>query len=193
MRKIYLFNFLIIILVGFYFSACNSSQTGSTKPSLKDTTAVFPTDSFAFYENILVKDSLNNELRLVLATNYYVEKQFGKAVDHLLTIYRFDEKNLEALITLGNIYYDTEQNEKAIAFYEKALLIDNKNVNVRCDMATCYLNLKKTEQALSLLKKNIEIEYNHAQSHHNLSVIYKELGKSIEAAEEMKIYNKLSK
>ena len=188
--------FLIIAPLIFSLFACNSNKPIESSSPIKDLTTnkdAFPQDSFAYYEKALSEDSLNIDLRIAIATNYYSKKQFEKAIDHLLIVYRIDSKNVDAIITLGNIYYDSEQNEKAIEYYEKALLIDNKNVNVRCDLATCYLNIKNPEKARILLKKNIEIDFNHAQSHHNLSVVYSQLGKTKEAEDEMKIFNSLNK
>lgn len=184
------------LLMTFFFSACNSNQqtekNNQNKGSIGNTDA-FSADSFAFYENILINDSLNTELRTALASNYYADKNFKKAINHLLIVCQIDDKNIESFILLGNIYYDVEQNENAIEYYEKALALDDKNVDVRCDLATCYLNIEKPEQACALLKQNIAIDNNHAQSHHNLSVVYTQLGKAKEAEDEMKIYNNLVK
>jgi tetratricopeptide (TPR) repeat protein len=187
--RVIFFTLLSSVIV-FSFLSCNSNTSLKVE---KNTIDDFPVDSFAFYENALVSDSLNVDLRFALANNYYVKEQFEKAISHLLIICQIDNRNEAALITLGNIYYDTEQFEKAIEYYEKALVLDDKNVNVRCDMATCYLNIKKPEKALVLLKKNIEMDHNHAQSHFNLSVVYKALGKTKEAEEELAISNKFSK
>ena len=178
------------------FPSCHTNKqdgSKSQKNEIKENTDAFANDSTAFYENILSKDSLNIELRLALATNYYAERNFDKAIYHLLIVYNIDNNNIEALINLGNVYYDWGQNEKAIEFYEKALVLDTKNVNVRCDLATCYLNIKDPEKALSLLKKNLGQDKNHVQTHHNLAVVYKELGKTKEAEEEINIYNNLNK
>jgi len=153
----------------------------------------FTTDSFAYYESILKKDSLNISLRLALATNYYVDKKYDKTLENLRIVYRIDNKNIQALTGLGNVYYDTEDYLNAVKYYEMELKLDPNNVDVRCDLATCYLNLKKPEVSLSLLKKNISINPGHAQSHHNLSVVYNQLGKTKEAAEEMSVFNSLSK
>jgi len=189
------FNLIILFLI-ITVSSCRSDiQKTSANPD-KDSTnvsEVFTTDSFMFYENILENDSLNTNLHLALATNYYTEKQFDKAIEHLIFVCRIDETNAEAFITLGNIYYDTEKNEQAITAYEKALTLDGKNVDVRCDLATSYLNIKNTEKSIQLLKYNINIAPEHAQSHHNLSVIYSQIGKAKEAETELKIFNKLSR
>lgn len=186
----------IVICLIIAFSACNSNkQDPSVRPGrgLNDSSDAFTADSFAYYENVLIKDSSNTALRIALATNYYAGKQFDKAIGHLLKVYRNNSKNMEVLITLGNVYYDAEQYKEAVNFYEKALSLDNKNTNVRCDLATCYLNLKNPDKACTLLKTNIEMDHNHAQSHHNLSVVYNQLGKTKEAEEEMNIFNKLTR
>jgi tetratricopeptide (TPR) repeat protein len=190
------YGILGVVTLLFVFAACDQNKPvvpeGMNNVQNTGTTA-FPQDSFAYYENILVKDSMNVELRMALATNYYSERLFEKAIDHLLKVVRIDSKNKEALTTLGNVYYDAGQNENAVIYYEKLLALDNKNVNVRCDLATCYLNLKQPEKSLSLLKKNLEIDPNHAQSHHNLSVVYGQLGRTKEAEEQMKVFNSLKK
>jgi len=187
---------LFIALSIVSFTSCNSNKQDNSKNKNSQATEMddkSSNDSTAFYEEILAKDSLNTDLRLTLATNYYAERKFDEAIYHLIIVCKIDDKNLEAFIMLGNVYYDTDQNENAIEFYEHALDLDNKNVNVRCDLATCYLKIKKPEVALDLLKKNLSIDKNHAQTHHNLSVVYKELGKFNEAEEELMIFNKLSK
>ena len=164
-----------------------TSQTNNSKPN------TFTTDSFAYYESALQKDSLNVPLRLALANNYYVDKKFDKTIENLLVVYRIDSKNLQALTGLGNVYYDSEDYASAVKYYEKELVLDPNNVNVRCDLATCYLNMKKPQVSLSLLKKNLTINPNHAQSHHNLSIVYTQLGKTKEADAEMAVFNSLSK
>jgi tetratricopeptide (TPR) repeat protein len=191
----YLPGLIIIICLFLSFSSCHNNRNNTPANSAKglnDSTDAFTADSFAYYENALAADSFNSALRMALATNYYAEKQYNKAIEHLLKVFRNNKNNPEVIITLGNVYYDSDQYEKAIVFYEKVLVTDSKNVNVRCDLATCYLNIKKPEKACTLLKKNIEIDSDHAQSHHNLSVVYSQLGKTREAEEEMKLFNKLS-
>jgi tetratricopeptide (TPR) repeat protein len=181
----------------FILFSCNYSRRNVTE-EVKKTDSVasknlFSADSFAYYESNLAKDSLNVELRLALANNYYVEKRYDKALGHLLILYGMDSKNLKILTGLGNVYYDTEDYNNAVKYYEKELSLDPNNVDVRCDLATCYLNMKKPEISLGLLKKNIKINPKHIQSHHNLAVVYGQLGKSKEAEEEMAIYNSLTK
>jgi Tfp pilus assembly protein PilF len=187
--------FLIALTV--IFVACNQNRPVVPEKVVANNPnqmgAGFSSDSFAYYENELAKDSLNIDLRLALATNYYAERLFEKATDHLLRVIRQDPKNMEALVTLGNVYYDAGQDANAVKYYEKALQLEPKNVNVRCDLATCYLNMKQPEKSLTLLKKNLEIDPNHAQSHHNLSVVYEQLGKTKEAEEQMKVFNSLKK
>ncbi len=194
MHKKTLFGLFIITSLIITISGCKyeiQKDAVNQDKDLSVSAEIFPTDSFAFYENILLKDSLNTELHLAIASNYYAEKQFDKAIEHLISVCRIDNKNTEAFITLGNVYYDTEHYEKAVQYYEKALLLDPNNVNVRCDQATCYLNIQNIEMAFKLLKKNIEIAPDHAQSHHNLSVVYSQMGKSKEAEEELQIFNRL--
>lgn len=178
-------------MFGISFFACNSSVKKETNQT-DESNLTAATDSFAIYEDMLVKDSANIQLRTKLAIEYYAAKKYSKAISHFTTIYNYDNKNLKALTNLGNLYYDTEDYDKAIEFYKKALAIDNTNTNARCDMATCYLNIKEPKTALALLKENIKMDYNHKQSHHNLAVVYSELGMTKEADEETAIFNKLS-
>ncbi len=184
---------LVCLALLLSFSACNNDEKKVVETPKLEAADVFPADSFAFYENVLAKDSLNTQLHLALATNYYAEKQFDKAIEHLTKVCSLEKENLEAIIILGNVFYDATQYENAIVYYEKALVLDAKDLNVRCDLATCYLNIKKTDKAFALLKKNLEMDSKHAQSHHNLSVVYKEMGKTKESDEEMKIFNSLNK
>ena len=177
-------------------AGCNYSRHMAPEESQTETVSdanAFTADSFAFYENILRTDSVNVPLQMALASNYYADRKFNEAIDHLLKVYGIDNKNLEMLVMLGNVYYDAGLYDNAVIYYEKALVLDNSNVNVRCDLATCYLNLKKPEISEALLKKNLSIAPNHPQTHHNLSVVYSQMGRDKEAEEQMKVFNALVK
>lgn len=175
-------------------SSCNNSElkvSGSQNSNEESKQMIIPAismDNPVALESALETDSMNTEIRLRLAAQYYTSKNFDKALYHYLLVNRIDKKNLAALFNLGNVYYDTQQDELAIKYYENYLELDKSNSNVRCDLATCYLNLNNTNKAISLLRENIKINYNHPQSHYNLSVILKKVGKNAEAEEEMKIY-----
>ena len=142
------------------------------------------------YETALITDSLNTDIRLKLAADYYMNKDLQKAQFHYLKIIGYDRNNMAALFNLGNISYDMQKYGQAIKYYEFFLEKDN-NYDVRCDLATCYLNVKKPKKAISVLHENIRINANHLQSHYNLSVILKQVGKTAEAEKELKIYNTL--
>jgi tetratricopeptide (TPR) repeat protein len=185
----------IMCFTAFFAASCNNSELKvSSNPSqnpdpmqMKDPSLAL--DNPESYELALKTDSLNTSIRLRLAGQYYLNKNYDKALYHYLVVNSIDNKNLAALFNLGNVYYDTQQDQLAIKYYEKYLELDKSNSNVRCDLATCYLNLKNTNKAISLLRENIKINNNHPQSHYNLSVILKQAGKTAEADEEMKIYN----
>lgn len=136
-------------------------------------------------------DSLNVEVLLARGYQYYINKEYEKAFDQYIAVYKIDEKNIAALVGLGNLYYDTQQHTKAIELYQKALELEPNKLDVRCDMATCYFRLGMLEKAIEINNKTIEIDFSHAQSHHNQAVFYKKLGLEKEAAEETKIYNQL--
>ncbi len=196
LTKTSFYGILCVVVLLLALVACDQNKPvvpEGVNNSMQQSQQGFATDSFAFYKNMLAKDSLNVDLRLALASNYYSQRLFEKAIDHLQKVIGINNKNMEALITLGNVYYDAGQNENAVIWYEKALVLDPNNVNVRCDLATCYLNLKDAEKACSLLKKNLTIDPKHAQTHHNLSVVYNQLGKTKEAEEEMRVFNSLGK
>lgn len=183
-------SFIVLLL-----ASCNNSELKVSSNPVQNTDPLQMKDpSLAMdnpdsYELALKTDSLNINIRLRLAGQYYTNKNFDKALYHYLVVNSIDKKNLAALFNLGNVYYDTQQDQLAIKYYEKYLELDNSNSNVRCDLATCYMNLKNTNKAISLLRENIKINNNHPQSHYNLSVILKQAGKTAEADEEMKIYN----
>jgi len=178
-----------------FTASCNNSELKvSSNPVQSNDAQQMKYPSLAMdnpdsYELALKTDSLNTDIRLRLAGQYYTNKNYDKALYHYLVVNSIDKKNLAALFNLGNVYYDTQQDQQAIKYYEKYLELDKSNSNVRCDLATCYLNLKNTNKAISLLRENIKINNYHPQSHYNLSVILKQAGKTAEADEEMKIYN----
>jgi tetratricopeptide (TPR) repeat protein len=178
-------------------TSCNNSEikvpgnrTKNTDPSQSNRPSI-SMDNPESLEIALKIDSLNTNIRLKLAAQYYANKNFDKALYHYLFINRHDNRNMAALFNLGNVYYDMQQDQLAIKYYEKFLETDKSNSNVRCDLATCYMNLNKIQKAISLLRENIKINYNHPQSHYNLSVMLKQTGKNAEADAEMKIYNSL--
>jgi len=187
--------FISISIATLFMVSCNNSElkvssnpAQSTDPVQKKD-PIHAMDNPDSYELALKTDSMNTDMRLRLAGQYYTNKNYDKALYHYLLVNRIDKKNLAALFNLGNVYYDTQQDQLAIKYYEKYLELDKSNCNVRCDLATCYLNLENTNKAISLLRENIKINNNHPQSHYNLSVILKQVGKTAEADEEMKIYN----
>lgn len=189
--------FFTICSAAFIMTSCNNSEikvpgnrTKNTDPSQSNRPSI-SMDNPESLEIALKIDSLNTNIRLKLAAQYYANKNFDKALYHYLFINRHDNRNMAALFNLGNVYYDMQQDQLAIKYYEKFLETDKSNSNVRCDLATCYMNLNKIQKAISLLRENIKINYNHPQSHYNLSVMLKQTGKNAEADAEMKIYNSL--
>lgn len=183
---------LVIILFSCNTKEEKKSDNSSVQPNntLQETQA--PANDVALLEDRVAQDSLNIELRTMLAAKYYSTGNFEKAHFHFMKIYELDNNNLIALANLGNLYYDTQQDDKAIQFYEKALVIDPSNINMKCDLATCYSRINKFKKAIEILNGNIKMDYNHLQSHYNLSIILKQTGNTKEADEEMKIYQKLS-
>jgi len=184
----------IMCFAAFFAASCNNSELKVSSNPVQNTDPKLMKDpSFAMdnpdsYELALKTDSMNTDIRLRLAAQYYINKNYDKALYHYLVVNSIDKNNLAALFNLGNVYYDTRQDQLAIKYYEKYLELDKSNSDVRCDLATCYMNLKNTNKAISLLRENIKINNNHPQSHYNLSVILKQAGKTAEAEEEMKIY-----
>ncbi len=185
----------ILITVSFLFSCSSKHEKENNRGSVEKRSILAevksPLDDFIELEQKLRKDSLNIELRTLLASNYYVSKELDKAAYHFLIIYELDHKNLAALSNLGNIYYDSQEDDKAIEFYEKSLEIDSKNVNLRCDLAVCYSRINRLKKAIQILKENIKIDERHEKSHYNLSVLQKLEGNFEESDQEMKIYNTL--
>jgi len=191
------FSFGLLSVAVFTFISCNTNEEKKNDNSFVQTKSInegiqMPSNDFSFLEERVGKDSLNIEIRTMLASKYYSAGELEKANYHFLRIYELDNKNFTALSNLGNIYYDTQQDDKAIQYYEKALEIDPDNINMRCDLATCYSRINKLKKAIEILNENIKMDYNHLQSHYNLSVILKLSGRVKEADEEMKIYQKIS-
>lgn len=186
----------ILCLIGFTFASCTSTEEkkNSTISNQTDSIVSQPQVSTGvqMLENKLIQDSLNIELRAILAANYYSAGELTKAAYHYLIISGQNHKNIDALKNLGNIYYDSHEDDKAIQFYERALQIEPENINMKCDLATCYSRINKLKKATEILRSNIKADPKHAQSHHNLSVILDQSGQKKEAAEEMKIYKEIT-
>lgn len=188
-------SFGLLYAIGFTFISC-APENKKDNPIIQSTNTGIeshaPSDEFTLLEKKLEQDSLNTELRELLATKYYAGGVLDKAAYHFLNIYQHDNKNLIALSNLGNIYYDSQQNDQAIAFYNGALEIDVKNIDMRCDLATCYSRINKNKKAIQLLRENIQTNADHGKSHYNLSVILKQTGNTKEAESEMNIYKNLT-
>lgn len=189
---------LLICSCVLFLSSCNNPDKKAGNKDVQSTDIQQKESQSAsdenrnMYETALKADSLNTDIRLKLAAEYYMNKDLQKAQFHYLKIIGFDKNNMAALFNLGNISYDLEQYSQAIIYYEAFLEKDKNNSDVRCDMATCYLNLEKPQKAISILQENIRLNANHLQSHYNLSVILKQVGKTEEAEKELKIFNTLS-
>lgn len=188
---------VILCVVGFCTVSCNTkrqekSNDSSALSNSKMTETNSPSDDFLVFENKLHQDSLNVGLRTTLALNYYSAGELSKASYHFLIIYALDNKNIIALKNLGNIYYDSREDDKAIQYYKKALAIDPGNLDMKCDLATCYSRINELKKAIVILRENIQTDNSHKQSHYNLSVLLNQSGKTIEANEEMKIYDSLT-
>lgn len=188
----------IACATGLALSSCNSGEpqktttpTPAEQPAATQNDAL-PANDMSAMEAALAQDSTNIQLRTQVAANYYNAGDLNKAAYHFSIVRMIDPKNLDALKNLGNINYDAHKDEAAIHFYEEALKIQPDDINMRCDLATCYSRINKMKKATDILKENIKKDFNHAQSHYNLSVIYEQDGKMKEAAEEMKIYQKIS-
>lgn len=178
---------LFILVFTITLLGCNPAKQSDTVQS----STVETDNDLDMMEKDLSSDSLNNELRTLLATNYYSKGELDKAAYHFLKVYKQSEKDFVALSNLGNIYYDNHQDAKAIEFYEKALLVEPQNINLRCDLATCYSNTGNYDRAIQILKENIKINARHEKSHHNLSVILLKNGDSAGSEKEKKIYEEL--
>lgn len=181
---------IVVSVAGLITCSCNSLPEKNPDGPAVNTSAG---DEFSVMEAKLLQDSLNVELRTMLAVRYYSAAQLSKAAVHFLEVYKQDSLNLVAIGNLGNIYYDSQQDEKAIEFYEKALAIDPGNLNIKCDLATCYSNVNKYKRAISLLEENIKMDPLHAKSHHNLAVILKKSGDEKNANKAMQKYNELTR
>ncbi len=192
--------FFITCIYTFSFISCNNNKSESKKiTETKNIEKVvsaennIETDEKTTYEEQLKSDSMNIELRLKLASIYYAERDFNRAIQNYLKVYEIDSTNLTALISLGNLYYDYDYNKEAIEFYQKALIIQPGNLNVKCDMGTCYGRMGEIDEAIRIYKENIETNFNHAQSHYNLAVFLEKKGELEEAQKEMIIFNGLQK
>jgi len=182
---------LLVCFVSMSIMACDRSEQTKKKITAKPILQNSENKEIVTAVEPLIVDSADIDLMIARGNNYYLKKEFQKAINQMLVAYKTDDQNVSTLITLGNLYFDTDQNVLAIEFYEKALELTPDNASTRCDMATCYSRVGMLDKAIEINRKTIEMDNTHAQSHHNLAVFLKNTGKLAEAQEEMRIYNKL--
>jgi tetratricopeptide (TPR) repeat protein len=117
-------------------------------------------------------NKFDNELKVAQAFSYYENKQYGTALDILIsTGERYKNKLKYDLV--GNIYYKSEDFNESITYYNEALLLNDKD------------DITLNNFTLSLLKNNEEELFESYAERYPEINDYK---KNVSALKEVKIY-----
>jgi type IV pilus assembly protein PilF len=112
-------------------------------------------------------------------TQELVNKNYTKALNHLMASYKLNPESSKTNNNLGMAYFFKGNEQIAIKHINKAIELDNENTDAVNNLATIYMNLNKLEKAEKLYKKiNKNLFYEKQQLiYHNLGLIKIKQGK----------------
>ncbi|MEO5649552.1 MAG: tetratricopeptide repeat protein [Ginsengibacter sp.] len=110
----------------------------------------------------------NNEVIKKLATLYFNNRQYQKAID----LVQKCKDCPDADRILGMSYYNTEDYGKALTFLQKAILKNNKDGQAAYTLGRTYLELENEKSAIPQFQKAIELEPERNTWMYELGLIY---------------------
>jgi tetratricopeptide (TPR) repeat protein len=112
-------------------------------------------------EAIVAQNPDINAMRLALANRYFEEQDYGKALDHYLTVAENNPTPSEeglALSRIGWMAYQTGQPEAAKQYLENSLTVDPTNQETKLFLGFVLLyGLDDAEGAIPLLEEIVAI------------------------------------
>jgi superkiller protein 3 len=112
----------------------------------------------AFYEKILLIDSLNAEVHNNLAVAYYYADSLDGAYDHLNIALRINKDYPEAINNMGYIYKVAGRYQDAVNLFLKAISLKPKYVFGLNNLGETYMLMKENENAVRVFHTVLEID-----------------------------------
>lgn len=109
-------------------------------------------------EDIVVKDPINPQAKLLLASCYINLKEFKKAKEQLDIILKEDPENIKALVTQANIFMKKNKLDDVIAICNKTLSVDKQNVPALSLLSDIYMEKEELKKAHSYIKRAVDIQ-----------------------------------
>jgi tetratricopeptide (TPR) repeat protein len=99
----------------------DSSKVGLGACYLFGNISATPMEGILKIREVADKDSSNVYAQLMLARGSMISGQYGKAIGRLLTVNRFDPRNVETILMLADAYERTDDKANAIIWYRESL------------------------------------------------------------------------
>ncbi len=113
----------------------------------------------AYLEEVVAKDSTNEEALMALGTSYILSFRQENSMKGILSIRKVTEinpKNVAAQYKLGEFSMKTGQFDKAVERFRKVLALEPSHADAKLRLAIALQSLGKTEEALQLA---VELEH----------------------------------
>lgn len=144
-----------------------------------------------FLDLDIKEDELKEEDKLkaqiIKAKNYYLNKEYDKALMILIKVFEDNSHSPEVNYLLGSIYADSGNYEKAVFHLKKSIpsdYLNEENYQSYIRLGLIYYRLRDFEEAKKYLKNAIYISPNLPIAHFILGNLYKETGNKKEARRE---------
>lgn len=112
----------------------DSSKVGLGACYLFGSISATPMEGIMKIREVAEKDSSNVYAQLMLVKGSLISGQYDKAISRLLTVNRFDPRNIEAILMLADMYERTNDKANARNWYRKSLtLIQRQDVKVEIE------------------------------------------------------------
>ena len=134
-----------------------------------------------YLQKAISLDSQNITLRKQLATSYFDDKEYMKAVPLLVDVVRAEPTNVEYLYLLGKAYEQLKAYPQAIAVLEQAIRLKPDSMQAYLTLGVVFYAQENWNRAAQALSRVIEIRPNEALPHFVLATCLDNLGNVMEA------------
>ncbi|MCB9060134.1 MAG: tetratricopeptide repeat protein [Halobacteriovoraceae bacterium] len=114
-----------------------------------------------------------SEIFYTHGTQALMDKEYTKALSHLLNAEKLDSENADIQINLAMAYFYKDEKETALKHLNKALEIEPENPDARSNVASIYFSMGQLEKSKKLYKevlKDLTYERNY-RVYYNLGLI----------------------
>ncbi len=133
-------------------------QMGKKKEAINDLNIVIEADPE-------VKDLTT---RINLASIYFMDRNYDKAVPLYETVLKHDPENILAISKLALIYQEQGKSERAIELYEKVLKTKKDDPDLWFNLGILYFQMERFQDAVKSFNKVVELNPEDVESLMNL-------------------------